>query len=158
SGADSVNSISSIPAEEQRKSWRRGLLSALRVTACAYVMVLIVLLAFENALVYHPTRPNEDWSAPPDAGGQDIMLASKDNMPIHAWWWPLQGDSGVVLYCHGNAGNLSSRGPTIGKIRQALGESILIFDYPGYGKSGGSISDRGCYLAADAAYDWLVND
>ena len=37
-----------------------------------------------------------------------------------------------------------------------LGQSVLIFDYPGYGRSEGKPSEPGCYAAADAAYNWLV--
>jgi fermentation-respiration switch protein FrsA (DUF1100 family) len=39
---------------------------------------------------------------------------------------------------------------------QALGESVLIFDYPGYGYSQGQPSEVGCYAAAETAYRWLV--
>jgi hypothetical protein len=38
-----------------------------------------------------------------------------------------------------------------------LGESVLVFDYPGYGRSGGTPSEAGCYAGADAAYDWLTH-
>ena len=41
-------------------------------------------------------------------------------------------------------------------LRHQIGESVLIIDYPGYGKSSGSPSEAGCYAAADAAYDWLT--
>jgi len=38
---------------------------------------------------------------------------------------------------------------------QGLKISLLLFDYPGYGRSGGQPSEAGCYAAANAAYDWL---
>ena len=41
-------------------------------------------------------------------------------------------------------------------IQETLEQSVLIFDYPGFGKSEGSPSEHGCYAAADAAYDWLT--
>jgi len=143
---------------EAKKSWRRRLFRLLGLAACIYLGVIIVLLALENKLVYHPTGPTEEWSSPPAPEVQEVELTSADGTPIHAWWWPKEGVQGAVIYCHGNAGNLSSRGPTLGKIRQALGESILIFDYPGYGKSGGAVSEKGCYLAGDAGYDFLVHE
>ena len=34
--------------------------------------------------------------------------------------------------------------------------AVLIFDYPGYGRSGGRPSEAGCYAAAAAAHDWLT--
>jgi fermentation-respiration switch protein FrsA (DUF1100 family) len=140
------------------KSWRRRLFRLARLAACVYLGVLIVLLALENKLVYHPTRASEDWAPPPAPEVQDVELTSADGTAIHAWWWPNPVAQGAVFYCHGNAGNLSNRGPILARIRQALGESVLIFDYPGYGKSGGDVGEQGCYGAADAAYDWLVQD
>jgi pimeloyl-ACP methyl ester carboxylesterase len=62
-----------------------------------------------------------------------------------------------VLYCHGNAGNVERWARPARALWEALGESVLIFDYPGYGYSGGEPSEAGCYAAADAAYDWLVH-
>jgi uncharacterized protein len=120
--------------------------------------VHLVFLAIENWLVFKPTTPEENWVPPPSPEVQDIYLIAAGGTRIHAWWWPAPGRSGAILYCHGNAGNLSSRGATLAKVRQALGNSILIFDYPGYGKSGGRVSEKGCYFAADAAHDWLIQE
>ena len=61
-----------------------------------------------------------------------------------------------VLYFHGNAGNLSYRGNFVNIMGKELKESVLIIDYPGYGKSSGKPSEPGCYAAADAAYEWLT--
>jgi len=62
-----------------------------------------------------------------------------------------------LLYCHGNAGNLSHRGGSIAKLREIFKMHVLIFDYPGYGKSEGRPSEQGCYHAADAAYAFLTD-
>jgi fermentation-respiration switch protein FrsA (DUF1100 family) len=120
-----------------------------------YVGVILVLLALENRLVYHPTPASEGWEAPPRASFQDVELRTPAGVKVHAWWCPVEGASGAVLYCHGNAGNLSHRGLSILAMQKELGESVLIFDYPGYGKSEGTPGEAGCYAAADAAYDWL---
>jgi fermentation-respiration switch protein FrsA (DUF1100 family) len=125
--------------------------------AGSYLGVILVLLAFENSLVYYPIKASEEWQSPPADAVEDVALTSTDGTPIHAWWWPSARSSAAVLYCHGNAGNLSGRGPTLAGFHEILGVSVLIFDYPGYGKSGGRPSEQGCYQAADAAYDWLVH-
>ncbi|HYT91809.1 MAG TPA: alpha/beta hydrolase [Gemmataceae bacterium] len=138
-----------------RLSWKRRLLRYLSLAAITYVGLLLVLLALENSLVYHPS-PATDWLSPPSAEVRDIDLTLPDGTKIHSWWYPRAGATGALLYCHGNAGNLSHRGGTMGLMRHHLGESVLIFDYPGYGKSAGSPSEAGCYAAADAAYDWLT--
>src|SRR5262249_58324820 len=61
-----------------------------------------------------------------------------------------------LLYCHGNAGNLSHRAGAVAALQKLLGVPILIFDYPGYGKSAGRPTEAGCCAAAEAAYDWLT--
>jgi uncharacterized protein len=44
------------------------------------------------------------------------------------------------------------------ELRRELGVPVILVDYPGYGRSGGSPSEAGCYAAADAAYDWLTKE
>jgi fermentation-respiration switch protein FrsA (DUF1100 family) len=119
---------------------------------------MLLLLALENFLVYHPTKANEDWQPRPNDRVRDVELLTPDGTAIHAWWCPSEGATGAVLYCHGNAGNLSHRGGAVVGLQKVLGESVLIFDYPGYGRSGGQPSEAGCYAAAEAAYDWLVRE
>lgn len=129
------------------------------MAAACYVGVILVLLALENSLVYHPIREAEEWLPPPNQRVEDVSLATLDYTPIHAWWCPAEdggAEQGAVLYCHGNAGNLSHRGASIQSWLQGVGLPVLIFDYPGYGRSGGTVSEAGCYAAADAAYDWLT--
>ncbi len=113
-------------------------------------------LALENALLFHPLCARESWLPPPaQLPVQDVWLTAADGTRIHAWWFPCPNASGALLFCHGNAGNLSHRGPTIHSLMQALNMSVLIFDYPGYGRSAGKPSEAGCYAAGDAAYEWL---
>jgi pimeloyl-ACP methyl ester carboxylesterase len=156
SGFDSMNEPE-IPKEmKPKRSWPRRLLRLVVFAACIYVGVILLLAIFENWLVYFPTSAQNDWTPPPSPEIKDIELISADGTGIHAWWWPAADSKGAILYCHGNAGNLSSRGQALVNLRKILGESILIFDYPGYGKSEGRPSEKGCCQAADAAYDWLI--
>ena len=53
---------------------------------------------------------------------------------------------------------MQSRAAQVRDLWVGLGESVLIFDYPGYGKSDGTPSEAGCYAAADAAYQWLTHE
>jgi fermentation-respiration switch protein FrsA (DUF1100 family) len=61
----------------------------------------------------------------------------------------------VVLFFHGNAGNLTHRVESI-RIFHELGLSVFIFDYRGYGRSEGRVSERGTYVDARAAYRYLA--
>ena len=122
-----------------------------------YIGLVLMLLFFENRLIYQPTTAAQHWLEAPNADTQDIELTSADGTRIHAWWYPVKDSDQALLYCHGNAGNLSHRGPTMVKLSHLLDVSVLIIDYPGFGKSEGRPSEQGCYHAADAAYLWLTD-
>lgn len=113
-------------------------------------------MALENRLIYRPVTATEDWQPPPSSPVEDVQLSLADGTNIHAWWCPREGADSALLYCHGNAGNLSHRGRVIQQLQALMEVSVLIFDYPGYGKSTGRPTEKGCYAAADAAYDWLT--
>lgn len=109
----------------------------------------------ENFVLYRPSA-GIDEKEPLPAGFEDVMLTTSSGVVVHARYAPHPEAKGAVLYCHGNAGNLQRRGGSVHDLWGALKESVLIFDYPGYGKSQGKPSEGGCYEAADAAYDWLT--
>lgn len=152
----------SLPAKSPKRplrSWKHRVVRLLGGVILCYLGVLLVLPFLENRLLYHPLPATEDWLPPPNALVQDVELHTVHGTCIHAWWCPVkdwQPGQGAMLYCHGNAGNLSHRGEAIALWQQALGLSVLIFDYPGYGRSKGKPTEVTCYASADAAYDWLT--
>jgi uncharacterized protein len=143
-----------------RRSWKHRVARSAIILLFGYGGVLLVLLALENFFLYPALSASASWEKPPvGLPVEDVWLTSADGTAIHAWftapadWNP---DTGVLIYCHGNAGNLSGRGVALWNFQQVLGLAVLIFDYPGYGKSGGQPSEAGCYAAGDAAYDYLT--
>ncbi|MFC1624704.1 alpha/beta hydrolase [Candidatus Omnitrophota bacterium] len=95
----------------------------------------------------------------PDAVGltyEDIYLDTDDGISLNAWLIPAEGSKFTLLFCHGNAGNISHRIEKI-LILSKLGLDVFIFDYRGYGKSSGSPSEQGLYRDVQAAYSFLVS-
>jgi fermentation-respiration switch protein FrsA (DUF1100 family) len=119
-----------------------------------------VLRRLVSYFLFHPIGHTHDWQPPPPGlPVEDLDLTSSEGTRIHAWWavppgW--QPANGAMLYCHGNAGNLSHRGEGLRRWLDLMGMAVLIFDYPGYGKSGGTPTEAGCYAAADAAYERIL--
>jgi hypothetical protein len=129
--------------------------------AYTYAGVLIVLLALENYFLF-PTSSAKDWFPPPSSANmQDIELTSSLGDKIHCWytqppdWTP---EKGAILYSHGNGGNLSGRGGSMVRWRNELKRPVLLYDYPGYGKSSGKPNEASCYASGEAAYRHLVDE
>jgi fermentation-respiration switch protein FrsA (DUF1100 family) len=103
---------------------------------------------------YSEVRENpSDWGL----AYEDVWLRTKDGLRLHAWYLPHPGARRVLLFFHGNAGNLSHRRASL-EIFHHLGLAVLILDYRGYGRSEGRPSEAGLYLDAAAAWDHLVGD
>jgi fermentation-respiration switch protein FrsA (DUF1100 family) len=121
-----------------------------------YVGIVVLLAIFQARLVYFPTRGIE---ATPDSCGlsyEAVTLKASDGTELSGWFVPANDARATLLFCHGNAGNISHRLDSL-LIFHRLRLSTFIFDYRGYGQSQGSASEKGTYLDAQAAWDHLVN-
>jgi hypothetical protein len=137
------------------------LLTILILGAIAYLLFCIVLSLWQNRLIFFPSSVVKN--SPGDLGlAYDEVwipvLASQGKIErLHGWWIPAASPkSDVLLYLHGNGGNISAN---LGHARrfQQLGFSILLFDYRGYGRSQGKFpTEAEVYRDAQAAWDYLV--
>jgi fermentation-respiration switch protein FrsA (DUF1100 family) len=93
---------------------------------------------------------------PADIGADysDVWIRTSDGVQLHGWFLPGESDR-VLLFFHGNAGNISHRLESIRQFLQ-LGLSVLIVDYRGYGQSEGRTTEQGIYRDAEAAWQFLV--
>ncbi len=143
-------------------SWWRRLLRIPVFLVYLHILVIAILLPLENRLLFPTWAGANDWHPPDEAlHVREVMLTSGDGTAIHAWfiapphWKPSWG---AVHYSHGNGGNLSTRQDRLARWRLELNRAVLIYDYPGYGKSGGKPTEAGCYAAAEAAHAYLVEE
>ena len=110
----------------------------------------------DNLFVFQPSEWTEqDWSQLSGLPLEDIWLTVSSDVRVFGWYIDAGPGKPVLLWCHGNAGNISHRLPNISELYQR-GISVMIFDYRGYGKSSGTPSENGLYQDALAAYEFLV--
>jgi fermentation-respiration switch protein FrsA (DUF1100 family) len=120
-------------------------------------ITLFNILVFINqpSMLFYPYRQLD--ATPLDWGMQyeDVAITTSDGIRLHGWYLPAADAKKVVLFFHGNAGNISHRSESLA-IFHSLGLSVLIIDYRGYGKSEGSVSEQGLYRDAVAAWNYLA--
>jgi len=85
-------------------------------------------------------------------------LSGDPGQSLHGWWVASAAwEAKVVLYLHGNDGNVSTSMSDIAPLRE-LGYAVFILDYRGYGESAGSFpSEKTVYEDAEAAWNYLVD-
>jgi pimeloyl-ACP methyl ester carboxylesterase len=125
----------------------------LAIVAGAYILICAAVYVFQPRMVFFPERGlvAEPTTIGLDFG--DVHIDTDDGERLHGWFVPGDGDK-VVLFLHGNAGNISHRLESI-RIFHELGLSVLAVDYRGYGQSSGNMSEQGSYVDARAAFRYL---
>ncbi len=110
----------------------------------------------EHKGVYYPVK--EILIYPESAGlsFNDVYITTEDNIIINGWFIPNPKAEYILLFFHGNAGNIGDRIDKL-KLLYHAGFGILIIDYRGFGKSRGRALESGFYRDASAAYDYLMN-
>ncbi len=127
-----------------------------RPVLIAYLVVLLIVMIFENRLIFIPSRyPEGNWR-PFALTFEDAWFPSSDGTRLHGWYLPHREPRAVVLFCHGNAGNVTHRDYILEQLQRVVGVSVLIFDYRGYGQSEGSPNEAGILADARAARRWLA--
>jgi fermentation-respiration switch protein FrsA (DUF1100 family) len=133
------------------------MLKLILVVAACYGLLVVVVYFMQGRMLYLAEVPGRTLTmTPADVGMdyQDVSIETTDGVTLHGWF--IAGRSSrVLLFFHGNAGNISHRLDSIRQF-QDLGLSVLIIDYRGYGQSEGRTTERGIYRDADAAWRYLI--
>ena len=120
-----------------------------------YVMIGSALYFFQEKILFLPTTLEQDYKYEFDHNFEELFLVPEEDAVINALHFKVENPKGVILYFHGNAGDLSRWG----KITEYFVEKnydVLIMDYRTYGKSTGKLSEQAIYSDAQYCYDYLL--
>ena len=138
----------------------RVLVRLTRCVALAVALVAVVGFALRqtNVLDRHFIFfPERDLEGDPGQAGlefEDVFFTASDGVRLHGWFVPAESRTTLVWF-HGNAGNIGHRVDNLSLLHRRTGLSIFIFDYRGYGRSEGDISEEGTYLDGQAALNYV---
>ncbi len=110
----------------------------------------------ENRLIFVPRNfPDDDWH-PAGLAVEDAWFQAAGGPPLHGWYVAAEHPRAVILFCHGNSGNVTHRLEALRQLTGPVRASVLIFDYRGYGRSQGRPDEPGILADARAARAWLA--
>jgi fermentation-respiration switch protein FrsA (DUF1100 family) len=130
-----------------------------------FATMILLMALFERSLIFFPTRyPDGFWDTEAVARGsgcviEDRFFSAEDGVRLHGWWIRRVGggdDDRVLLFFHGNAGNLSHRAELLFELVTRVPARVFMVGYRGYGRSEGRPSEDGLYLDARAAWRHLT--
>lgn len=128
----------------------------LGVLLVVLVVGALVMWLLADRLFFFPD--DRIRGTPEDYGveAEVVRFSAPDGPELHGWWLRPEGEHrGTVVYCHGNAGNVTLHARHVAWL-PAKGFAVLVFDYRGYGKSEGEVTRAGAVDDAVAAIDFAL--
>jgi len=134
----------------------RLLLAAAGALGLLYAMACAYLWMEQRSLIFLPDALVRRTPADVGLGFREVSIPMEQGGAISAWWLPADATTVMVLYLHGNDGNLDRELDRLRSLHR-YGLPILAIDYRGYGRSRGpKPSEARVYDDAVAAWDYLV--
>ncbi len=118
-----------------------------------YGLLCGVIYFFQENLIFLPTKLPQDHSYVMDWPFEEVYVNTQDGAQLNGLHFDVKDSKGVILYYHGNAGDLQRWG----KLTEFFVEkkySVIVMDYRGYGKSTGKRSMEKLYSDANLWYDF----
>jgi uncharacterized protein len=109
----------------------------------------------EANFIFYPSATIEHTPRQVGLEFEDVFFATRDGVRLNGWFIPHRQARSTLVWFHGNAGNISHRVENIKLLHDKVKINIFIFDYRGYGRSEGRVSEEGTYLDGEAALDYV---
>ena len=120
----------------------------------AVIFSMPVRTALDHHFLYFPEPRHEATPTSVGLDYEEIAFLASDGTRLNGWLVAGQTHAPVVLFCMGNAGNISHRLETL-QLLHNLGVAVFIFNYRGYGLSEGKASESGTYHDIAGALQFL---
>jgi len=120
-----------------------------------YIMIGGLLYFLQEKLIFHPSILAQDYQYEFRVNFEELFLNTSDNAIINALHFKIDKPKGVILYYHGNAGDLSRWGEVVQYFVEQQYD-VLVMDYRTFGKSTGKLSEEALYSDAQFCYNYLL--
>lgn len=137
---------------------KKVLISLVIILVAIYLLVCLILYIWQEKILFLPEplpanytyKFNSKWVA----SHETFSLPTHDKKQLSLVWFKVAGKSkGVILYCHGNAGNIQRWASIVDDLMQHQYD-VMLWDYRTYGKSEGELSEENLLKDAQLVYDF----
>ncbi|NNF29756.1 MAG: alpha/beta hydrolase [Flavobacteriaceae bacterium] len=116
------------------------------------VIVLMGAYLLQEKFIFLPSKLPQEYVYEFDHDFEELFIETEDGARLNALHFKQENPRGIIVYYHGNAGDLSRWGEITSYFLQYNYE-VLVMDYRTYGKSTGKISEKALYRDAQLFYN-----
>ena len=122
-----------------------------------YVFLLVFMFVFQRGLQYRPSGKMLSVSYYGLGGFREKILVTQDQQKILAWYKEPRVGQKMIVYFHGNSGNLGARAHKFNDFADS-GFGVLAISYRGFAGSEGKPSEQGLIKDGEAAIKFLTDN
>ena len=129
-----------------------------RFTIVIFVLFLaltLMLTFIQEKFIFLPTQLSNDYEYTFEGDFEEFFLTHPDGAKLNALHFKSKNPKGVILYFHGNAGDLSRWGQIANRFVD-FDYHVIVMDYRGYGKSTGERSESNLFEDAQLFYEYTA--
>jgi len=108
-----------------------------RVLLILIVLTLTMLYFLQEKLIFYSSKLPQDFQYQFQTEFEELFLRAEDGAVLNGLHFKAKTPKGVILYNHGNAGELDKWGQWAELLANRYSYDVVIWDYRGYGKSTG---------------------
>lgn len=129
----------------------------LKILISIYLLACLVLYIWQEKIIFLPEKLPENHSFRfQSAWIQDFeeqMLICQDRGEVNLLWFKAKKTKGVIVYCHGNAGNMQRWANMVDDFVQ-FDYDVILWDYRTYGKSSGRLNEENILADGQLVYEF----
>lgn len=134
-------------AKKKMDKWK----SIVAIVLLLYLLAAALLYLFQDKLVFHPEKLSTAYAFHFPEAFREFNIPLDDTSSLNAVLFKAPAAKGIVLYFHGNTGNINSYAKYVPMLLKE-GYDVLMPDYRTYGKSSGALSEQALYDDAYTMY------
>ena len=121
----------------------------------AYIIISIIGYFIQGIFLFHPEILTSDFIFHYDIPFKEVFIPVDDHITVNGLYFPCQEKTNLlVFYFKGNTRSIKGWGK-FAKDFVPKGVDFFMIDYPGFGKSTGSKSQKSILKAASHSYEYL---
>jgi uncharacterized protein len=117
-------------------------------------LVLLLIYFNQRSMMYHPHGQTNPLSYYSIDNTEEVTLTTIDGVKLQAWFRPADKNHDMVVFLHGNGGNLENRVEHLKQLSE-MGYGFIIPAWRSFGKSEGKPTMDGLFLDARAAIKFI---
>lgn len=136
---------------------RKMKIVSLLITLFLFGIVMSGCKTVINNLAFHPDNVNVIQQNSLPQGIEEFVVLTEDDVKITNLYLPAADSDKILIYFHGNAGNIYHRIPDLMQLQKS-GLNVVGVSYRGYGKSEGAPSEDGIYQDGKAIFRYVSKE